>query len=277
MSNPHPPQVIRRIVRFCINPDGSTLGDNSYAGKPSMAGLGRYYELTLSVRGHPDPQTGYLIGIQEIDALVRTHLVPVIADQIRDDATIDPGRVLDRLWAIAEPKIKHELFAIRWQLTPYHSVEMTNAMQQSSDHAGSVLVRQRFDFAAAHRLHAPHLSDAENAQFFGKCNNLNGHGHNYQLEPCVRVPIALLDRSHYQIEIQQMVNSVLLDTLDHKFLNQDCPWFDQSKGGVIPSVENIAKVCYEQLAPSIAQIAQGIELVSMSAWETEKTSSTYPG
>jgi len=249
------------------------LGHNSYAGKPSMTGLGHYYELTLAVRGHPDPQTGYLIGIQEIDALVRTHLVPVIAEQIRCDATVDPGRVLNRLWAIAEPKIKHELFAIRWQLTPYHSVEMTNAMQTTE----SVLVRQRFDFAAAHRLHAPHFSDAENAEFFGKCNNLNGHGHNYQLEPCVRVPITLLETNHYQIEIQQAVNTVLLDALDHKFLNQDCPWFDQSKGGVIPSIENIAKVCYEQLAGHIAQIAPDIELVSIIAWETEKTSSTYPG
>lgn len=34
-------------------------------------------------------------------------------------------------------------------------------------------------FSAAHRLHSHHLSEAENLAIFGKCNNPNGHGHNY--------------------------------------------------------------------------------------------------
>ncbi len=140
----------------------------------------------------------------------------------------------------------------------------------------SVLTRERFEFAAAHRLHTDSMSDTQNAQFFGKCNNPNGHGHNYQIEPCVRIPIDLLKSKSYQHEIQSVVNAVLIEPLDHKFLNTDCPWFDQSANGVIPSIENIARVCYEQLAPEIAQLAKGIELVSMTAWETEKTSSIYP-
>ena len=265
-------QVIRRTVRFSINPDGSTAGENSYAGKPSISGLGRYYEIQLAIKGQPDPHTGYLIGIQELDTIVRDHLVPVIARQIESDPTCQPGGMLSTFWDIVSPLIDHDLSTIRWHLSPYYCIEMTASTQPSN----AVLVRQRFDFAAAHRLHAPSMSDTENASFFGKCNNLNGHGHNYQLEPCIRIPIELLTERDFQLDIQQAVNSVLLDHLDHKFLNIDCPWFDQSKGGVIPSVENIARICYEQLAPAIAQIAQGIQLVSMSAWETEKTSSTYP-
>ena len=35
-------------------------------------------------------------------------------------------------------------------------------------------------FSAAHRLHSPHLSDEENASLYGKCNHVNGHGHNYK-------------------------------------------------------------------------------------------------
>jgi 6-pyruvoyl-tetrahydropterin synthase len=27
--------------------------------------------------------------------------------------------------------------------------------------------------------YSPHLTDAENLQVYGKCNNPNGHGHNY--------------------------------------------------------------------------------------------------
>ncbi len=272
MTNTPYHQILQRAVRFSINPDGSTVGENSCAGKPSTSGFGRYYEIRLAAKGQPDPQTGYLIGIQELDSIVRDHLAPIIAQQITTDSSANPANLLPVLWKKANELIKHDLHAIRWHLTPYHCLEMTATTQPSN----AVLVRQRFDFAAAHRLHAPSMSNEENASYFGKCNNIHGHGHNYQLEPCIRIPIELLESKDYQLEIQQAVNSTLLDHLDHKFLNIDCPWFDQSQGGVIPSVENIARVCYEQLAPTIAQIAQGIKLVSMTAWETEKTSSIYP-
>ena len=237
-----------------------------------MSGLGRYYEIRLAFKGQPDPQTGYLISIQRIDALVRDHLVPIIARQVSTDPCVDPGTLMPSFWETISRLTDIELNAMLWQLTPYHSVEMTQSAQSSN----AVLVRQRYDFAAAHRLHTPELNDQQNANFFGKCNNLNGHGHNYQIEPCIRIPVDLLKSKNYQIEIQHTVNTVLLDQLDHKFLNTDCPWFNQSLGGVIPSIEHITRICYEQLAPAIAQIAPGIKLVSMTAWETEKTSSIYP-
>ncbi len=272
MTNTPRHQILQRTVRFSINPDGSTLGENSYASKPNISGFGRYYEIKLAIKGQPDPKTGYLISIQEVDSIVRDLFIPIIANQLDTNPCAHPALLLPSLWAVAADQINHQLHAIHWHITPYLSIEMTSTTQPSN----AVLVRQRFDFAAAHRLHAPAMSDAQNAEFFGKCNNLHGHGHNYQLEPSIRIPIELLESKDYQLEIQQAVNSTLLDNLDHKFLNIDCRWFDQSKGGAIPSVENIARICYEQLAPAIAQIAQGIELVSMSAWETEKTASIYP-
>lgn len=268
-------QILQRTVRFCINPDHSTLGENTFAGKPSMTGLGRYDEITLAIQGQPDPHTGYLIGIQEIDAIVRDHLIPIIARQTETDPRVHPATLLSTFWKIASDQINHTLCAIRWQLTPYHTIEMTDITHPTNP-TSAVLIRQRFEFAAAHRLHTPTMSDAENKAYFGKCNNPSGHGHNYQLEPAVRIPVALLESRDYQLDIERAVNSTLLDHLDHKFLNIDCPWFDQTQGGVIPSIENIARVCYQQLAPEIAQIAPGIELVSMTAWETQKTSSIYP-
>jgi len=44
-----------------------------------------------------------------------------------------------------------------------------------------VSVFRKEHFNAAHRLHNPSLSDTENAKIFGKCNNANYHGHNYDL------------------------------------------------------------------------------------------------
>jgi 6-pyruvoyltetrahydropterin/6-carboxytetrahydropterin synthase len=272
MTNAPQQQILQRTVRFSINPAGKSLGEKSFAAKPTINGLGRYYEITLAVKGYPDPQTGYLINIHGIDTIVRDHLVPLIAEQISNDPSAHPATLMPALWVNASAQTKHELRSIRWNLTPFESIEMTNAIESS--HA--VLVRQRFEFAAAHRLHAPSMSDEENAAFFGKCNNPNGHGHNYQLEPCVRIPIGLLESSSFALKIEHAVSSILLEELDHKFLNTDCPWFDQSAGGVIPSIEHIARVCYEQLAPAISKLGDGVELVTMTAWETEKTASIYP-
>jgi 6-pyruvoyltetrahydropterin/6-carboxytetrahydropterin synthase len=272
MTNEPHHQFLRRSVRFSINPDGSTDGENSFAGKPSMSGLGRYYEIQLEICGIPDPQTGYLVGIKEIDEIVRNHLAPIISSQIAQDPKVHPGMLLETLWNTCSSKTVHGLHSILWNLTPYYSVEMTANTQALT----SILSRQRFEFAAAHRLHSPSMTNEENARFFGKCNNQSGHGHNYKIEPCVRIPISMLVSKNFQLEIQHEVNSILIEQLDHKYLNTDCSWFDQSAGGVIPSVENIARVCFEQLAPSIAELAPGVELISMTAWETEKTSSIYP-
>ena len=54
---------------------------------------------------------------------------------------------------------------------------------------GTALLSETFEFAAAHRLHCPDLTEAENRRIFGKCNNPNGHGHNYRVEVAVRVPL----------------------------------------------------------------------------------------
>ncbi|HXY67796.1 MAG TPA: 6-carboxytetrahydropterin synthase, partial [Gemmatimonadales bacterium] len=48
-----------------------------------------------------------------------------------------------------------------------------------------VVVTRRAHFNAAHRLHNPAWSDAENARVFGPCANPNAHGHNYNLDVSV--------------------------------------------------------------------------------------------
>ena len=45
-----------------------------------------------------------------------------------------------------------------------------------------VFVTRRETLSAAHRLHCVHLSDEENQELYGPCNNIHGHGHNYVIE-----------------------------------------------------------------------------------------------
>ena len=48
---------------------------------------------------------------------------------------------------------------------------------------------RRYRFSASHRLHSSDLSDKENREIYGKCNNRYGHGHNYFLEVTVSGPV----------------------------------------------------------------------------------------
>ncbi|TVQ75581.1 MAG: 6-carboxytetrahydropterin synthase [Phycisphaeraceae bacterium] len=139
----------------------------------------------------------------------------------------------------------------------------------------TALIRQQFDFAAAHRLHVPELSAEENLAIFGHCNNPAGHGHNYRFEPCVAVSLNTGKPDFTLGKLEQLAHEVILSRFDHKHLNHDTEEFGPS--GVIPSVENIAKVFFDLMAPAVRDASSGkAELHAMTVWETDRTSCTYP-
>ncbi|RCL68434.1 MAG: 6-carboxytetrahydropterin synthase, partial [Bacteroidetes bacterium] len=49
-----------------------------------------------------------------------------------------------------------------------------------------ITVSRKAHFNAAHRLYNQSWSDKRNKEVFGKCNNPNYHGHNYELIVSVR-------------------------------------------------------------------------------------------
>lgn len=235
---------------------------NSFAGHPSCAGLAAHYELDLTCRGEADVKTGYFLNIRDIDRAGRDIAIPLIARAFRAGSAHPECILHDLLETIG-----HHLPSVcraRWRLTPTYSIEMERFDMTA------VLLRQRFEFAAAHRLHVPTLSDADNRAIFGACNNPAGHGHNYQVEPCVRVPLAPGAPTFSLRDLERLTRSELIDHLDHTHLNHDVPEF----ASLNPSVENIARVCFDRLAPAIR--SAGAELTRVTVWETEKTSCSYP-
>ncbi len=72
-------------------------------------------------------------------------------------------------------------------LVPLHRVrlhERDDFFAEAWSNQG-VFLGMRVPFNAAHRLHAAGLSDPENAELYGKCNNPLGHGHRYLTETTV--------------------------------------------------------------------------------------------
>ena len=171
-----------------------------------------------------------------------------------------------------------QLIGLRWRLTPTYAV--SGAMQGdtgmgSNGSTGLVTVlRQRFDFAASHRLHVEGMSDEENRAVFGKCNNAAGHGHNYVVEPAVAVDP---EGGFGLAALERVVGEVVIDRFDHTNLNVDTAEFNPATGGVIPSVENIARVCFELLGPAVKDASGGSATVrGVTVWETDRTCCTYP-
>ena len=111
-----------------------------------------------------------------------------------------------------------------------------------------VTVTRRLTFNAAHRVHNPALSDAENQSLFGKCNNPNWHGHNYVLEVSVTGPVE--EKTGYVMDlgaIKRVVQEEVVGKMDHRNLNLEVDFMR----GINPTTENIVVACWRVLEPRI--------------------------
>lgn len=267
---------LRRTVRFSFNPaiPGSEIdppGSNGFAGKPAMPGLGVYGEVEVVCEGEPDPTTGYLVDIKVIDRAVRKAVIPEIARAYRERPGDCPGLVLAGVIGALAEALPAKLRRVVWRLTPAYawSIDTENAMK--------AVLRQRFDIAAAHRLHSPEMSDEDNRRVYGPCNNPAGHGHNYVFEAAVEVPLQETSSpdAFTLATLEKLADELVIRPFDHKHFNEDTEVFDPRRGGVMPSVENIARVFFERLSPGVAERG-GARLVSVTVWETDRTCAAYP-
>jgi len=102
-------------------------------------------------------------------------------------------------------------------------------------------VTRRYEFAASHRLHAAPLSEDENRQLYGKCNNPYGHGHNYVVEVSARGPVDdATGRVVDTVALDELVARQVLRPFDHRNLNEDVASFVQW----VPTSEKLAaEIC----------------------------------
>ncbi|NWI89255.1 PTPS synthase, partial [Pitta sordida] len=117
------------------------------------------------------------------------------------------------------------------------------------------------------------LSDEENLKLFGKCNNPNGHGHNYkgcsisllvslQIDPVSGMVLNLTDLKEYMQE-------AIMEPLDHKNLDKDVPYFAE----VVSTTENVAVFIWENLQQLLPP---GI-LYKVKVCETDQNVVVYKG
>ena len=259
---------LNREVRFAINavPDDQLEHSptNSYGGYPSLRGFGTYLTLHVALRGELNPASSYVVNIKHIDVAVRQRAIPVVARAIQHVPRITPETTVVALFTLMHNAwLGLELESLRLCLSPFLSYSVF-ALELPM-----VRLSQKFEFSATHRLHNPALSDEENCQTFGKCNNPHGHGHNYEVQVTL---CGKPNASGVLIDIpafETIVAKAVIDRFDHKNLNVELPEFRD----LIPTVENITQVIYRLLKPGFMDT--GANLSSVTVWETPKTWCEY--
>lgn len=133
-----------------------------------------------------------------------------------------------------------------------------------------VKVSRKAHFNAAHRLYRSDWEDSKNWEVFGKCNNPNFHGHNYEL--IVSVTGEIDPETGFVMDmkvLKDLIKDKIEDAFDHKNLNKEVPEFLELN----PTAENIAVVIWNRLRPSI-EANKDLEVV---LYETPRNFVTYAG
>jgi 6-pyruvoyltetrahydropterin/6-carboxytetrahydropterin synthase len=224
---------------------------------------GHNYVCQVTTSGLVQPENGMVVNIKFIDDILKDQVLKVydqksINDEIPEFAHQSPSleNLLRDLWQRIEPALPSEVALTNLKL------EETPLLYAELDENTKMTLTRTYEFAASHRLNASGLTHEENLKLFGKCNNPNGHGHNYVLEVTVGgvpesdsgmlVDLAALDLA---------VNSAVVDRYDHKNLDFDIP----ELSGQNTTSEIVALTIFQQLDGKLPATLERVRL-----WETAR-------
>ncbi|GMR51822.1 hypothetical protein PMAYCL1PPCAC_22017 [Pristionchus mayeri] len=129
-------------------------------------------------------------------------------------------------------------------------------------------MERRETFSSAHRLHSLEMSDEENKKVYGKCNNPNGHGHNYVWRVILKGEVDSRTGMLYDLGALKKEMAEVLDIVDHKHLDKDVDYFRS-----VPSTsENVVRFLYESIK---SRLSRPELLKECILHETEKNVFTY--
>jgi len=134
-----------------------------------------------------------------------------------------------------------------------------------------VYLTRRETFSACHRLHSKQLNDEENKKIFDKCNNPNGHGHNYTVEVTVKGRVDNKTGMVMNItDLKKAMKIAIMDTLDHKNIDLDVPYFEN----VVSTTESVAVYIWKEI---VKLLPNNVTLDQVKIWETDKNIVVYKG
>lgn len=234
----------------------------------SPYGHGHNYTLDVTITGALDPQTGMVMNMTDLKALVNKVLEEFDHKHLNEDTPYfkeqipTTENIVRVLWRLIAASLPAEARLVKLRL-----YEMSD-LWADYDGSDEGLLARSYSFAAAHRLHAPTLSEAENQALYGKCNNPNGHGHNYTVEVSVAGPVDTDTGMVLDLGAMDQTVRAVLDQLDFRHLDREIPAFAATPS----TAENIVVYLWDELAPRFAGRLRHLKL-----WETRKNVFEYGG
>ncbi|HEY3332398.1 MAG TPA: 6-carboxytetrahydropterin synthase [Capsulimonadaceae bacterium] len=218
----------------------------------AQEGHGHNYTVELTVAGGIDRRTGMVVNIVDIDRVLKAEVLePLDGKFLNKDVSFftTTSPTLENLAAFIWQRVEPHLPKIA-TLTGVRVWEMPTlwADQSKRGNTMQVSITRAYDFSASHRLHSRHLTDDENREVFGKCNNPNGHGHNYEVEVTISGEPDARTGMLYPLEkLDAIVDETILKPFDHKHLNLDVPEFASEN----PTSEMLTLVVWNKLAEKL--------------------------
>lgn len=275
---------LTRIVCFSCghrfwNPEWSEEENRRAFGQyASPYSHGHNYTLEVTVEGAVRHDTGMVVNIAELKEEIVERVVKVLDRKSLNDEVPPFDRVApnlenlirwiaDRVPAPAGAK----LCRLRLYEMPDFYAELSFGGKTGGESGESkVLTLTRgYHFSASHRLHNPALSDEENRELFGACNNPHGHGHNYELEVTVGGETDARTGMIVDIdELDAIVNREVIERYDHRNLNAELPEFADRN----PTSEALLQEIWARLQPRVPG-----KLVRVVLRETPRNLFEYSG
>jgi 6-pyruvoyltetrahydropterin/6-carboxytetrahydropterin synthase len=242
---------------------------------PSFGEAGRLhghnYVVTATIGGSIDPSTHFLVDFRDLDALLKEVTVPLDHHRLDVEYAGLQGREASAeslavaLFADLAPRLGRAMPAAHLDTLRLAETEELWADTNGDD---DVELTRAYSFSAAHRLADPARSDKDNRQIYGKCANVQPHGHDYRFEVTVRGPLDPRTSTVTDLgALDRAVESEIVARFDHRYLNVEVEPFQT----LIPTAERIAERIWTLLAPVVPRLARIV------VYETPRSAFTYEG
>ena len=123
-----------------------------------------------------------------------------------------------------------------------------------------IKLTKKYQFSSAHRLNSDYLNETENVEIYDKCNNLNGHGHDYTLYVTIEGQPHPETGLIVPLEKMDGIIEKTLELLDYKHLDKEVEYFKNK----ISTAENIIQFIWRDLDGKF----ENAQLNYLTLWET---------
>lgn len=219
---------------------------------------GHNYVLYISIAGDLD-KYGMVLNFCDVKEVVKREVTGQL-----------DGSIINEVWAEFQetPPATENLARVIWQRLapnlPLVHIQLFENPKIWAEYEGNEMeayITVSNSFSAAHRLALDVLNLEENLEIYGKCGRPNGHGHNYHLEITIKGQInSQTGRVVDFAALEKIVEELVLEPLDHTFLNKDIPYFAK----VVPTAENIAAYIGYILLEPIRELGAELHKIKLS-------------